>query len=99
MKRLRVSEAAEQDLDDIWYFIAKNSGSVEIADGVVKSITRTFTLFAHTSAAGTRRDEIEHGLRGFPVHKYIIYYRETEAHVVIARVLHGMRDQPSAYLT
>ena len=53
----------------------------------MEAVTRTFTLLAHTSAAGTRRDEIEHGLRGFPVHKYIIYYRETEAHVVIARAV------------
>ena len=33
MKRIRVADPAEQDLDDIWYYIAKNSGSIEIADG------------------------------------------------------------------
>jgi plasmid stabilization system protein ParE len=36
-------------------------------------------------------------LRGFPVGNYIIYHAETERHVVISRILHGMRDQKSAY--
>lgn len=59
MKRIRVSALAEQDLDEIWYHIAKNSGSIEIANRVVDSITGTFPLFARTPDAGTRRDEIE----------------------------------------
>jgi hypothetical protein len=55
-------------------------------------ITETFPLFARTPEAGTRRDEIEPGVRGFPVGKYMIYYRTIGPHVVIARVIHGMRD-------
>jgi hypothetical protein len=47
MKRIRVAGPAEQDLDEIWYYIAKNSGSIDIADGVVDSITEAFSLFAH----------------------------------------------------
>ena len=46
MKRIRVSRFAERDLDDIWYEIAKRSGSIEIANGVVDSITDVFPLFA-----------------------------------------------------
>ena len=61
MKRIRVSTLAERDLDH----------SMEIANGVVASITVTFPLFAGNPEAGTRRDEIELGVRGFPVGKYI----------------------------
>ena len=61
MKRIRVSDLAERDLANIWYYIAKNSGSIEIANGVVESIAETFPLFARTPEAGTRRDEIDPG--------------------------------------
>lgn len=97
MKRIRVSSLAEKDLDEIWYHIATRSGSIEIADGVIHSITRTFSLFADTPDAGIRRDEIEPGVRTFPVGKYIIYYRESGKYLVISRVIHGMRDQTAAY--
>jgi len=65
MKRIRVSDLAERDLDNIWYHVAKASGSMEIANGVVESITETFSLFARTPEAGTSRDGIERGVRGF----------------------------------
>jgi toxin ParE1/3/4 len=64
---------------------------------VIESITETFSLFARAPEAGTRRDAIEPGLRGFPVRNYINYYAETEHHIVISRILHGMRDQKPAY--
>ena len=67
MKRIRVADLAERDLDGIWLFTAKKSGRIE-------------------------------RLRGFPVAKYIVYYHATSKHVVISRVLHGMRDQTAAYL-
>lgn len=98
MKRIRVSSLAERDLDDIWYRVATLSGSIEIANGVVDSITQTFPLFARNPEAGTRRDEIELGVRGFPAGRYLIYYRESASHLVISRVIHGARDQRSAYV-
>jgi plasmid stabilization system protein ParE len=67
MKRIRVSHVAERDLDDIWYYIVKTSGSMEIAGRLGESITETFPLFAQAPQAGTGRDEIAPGLRGFPV--------------------------------
>ena len=97
MKRIRVSHPAERDLDDIWYYIVKRSGSMDVADRLVESITETFPLFAQAPGVGTRREEIEPGLRGFPAGKYIIYYAEREREVVISRILHGMRDQKSAH--
>lgn len=67
MRRIRVADPAERDLDDIWYYIAKKSGSINIADRIVDSITETFYLFARAPEAGMKRDEIEAELRGFPL--------------------------------
>ena len=96
-KRIRVAVLAERDLDDIWYYIAGKSGSSDIAKAFVNSITETFPLFAKAPEAGTRRDEIEPELRGFPVSNYIIYYCDIGEEVVIIRVIHGMRDQKTAF--
>jgi toxin ParE1/3/4 len=97
MRRIRVSRSAERDLDDIWLYIARRSGSVEVANRLIDEITETFSLLARVPGAGTVRDAILPGLRGFPVGNYIVYYSESERRVAITRVLHGMRDQKSAY--
>lgn len=97
MKRIRVADPAERDLDAIWLYVARNSGSIEIANGVVDSIVETFRLLARSPEAGAARDEIEPGLRGFPVANYIVYYREIGRRVVIARVIHGRRDPKAAF--
>jgi hypothetical protein len=43
----RVARQAEAELDAIWYYVAKESGSIEIADRVVDSITERFFLLSH----------------------------------------------------
>ncbi len=96
MKRIRVANLAERDLDKIWHRIATKSGSIEIANSVIESITESFGLFSSTPGAGTIRDEIDPGVRGFPVGSYFIYYREDDRYVIISRVISGMRDQVTA---
>ncbi len=46
---------------------------------------------------GRIRLEFGEGVRPFVVEKYVIYYRE-RAELLIARVLHGHRDQAAAWL-
>ena len=72
MKLIRVSSLAERDLDDIWYEIAKRSGSIDIASDILDSITGVFPLLASNPENGQRRDELELGVRSFPVKKYLI---------------------------
>ena len=50
----RRSPLADSDLDDIWYYVASQSGSMDIADRLVGSITdRFFLLASHPSVART----------------------------------------------
>ena len=46
----RLAPQVEFELDDIWYYIARDSGSAEIADRLTDSITDRFHLleFEHT---------------------------------------------------
>ena len=50
-------------------------------------------LLATQPNAGRLRDELAIGLRSFPVGNHII--RPEPSHILIARVLHGRRDQAS----
>ena len=84
---------ADSDLDDIWYYIATRSGSIEVADRLVDSITDRFLLLASNPNIGRARDEdLRPGLRTFPVGQYVIVYRIEEEDVLILRVLRGSRD-------
>lgn len=46
MAGFRVAPAAEAELDSIWLYVARESGSIEIASRVVDSITERFSLLA-----------------------------------------------------
>ena len=86
----RLAPEAEAELDDIWYYIAKESQSIEIADRVVDSITDRFFLLAAYPHVGRRRDEdLRPGLRSLPVGEHVIIYR-VEAEDVL--ILHVIRD-------
>ena len=89
----RLAPAAEAGLDDIWYHIAKESQSFEIADRVVDSITDRFLLLANHPHIGRRRDEdLRPGLRSFPAGEYVIIYRVEDDGVLILYVVRGSRD-------
>jgi toxin ParE1/3/4 len=91
--RLRVSPQAASDLDDIWYFLATESGSIEIADRFIDTITVRFATLAKHPHIGRRRDhDLRPGIRSFPVGDYMIIYRLDAADLLILRVLRGSRD-------
>jgi plasmid stabilization system protein ParE len=96
VKRLRVSAAAERDLDDIWYYIATHSGSAERANKFVDSITRRLSILTRSPTDGRVRDEIDFDLR-LPVGDYVVYYRESARSIIISRIIHGSREQDVAY--
>ena len=53
----RVSPRAECDLDDIWSYIAKESGSIEIANRLIDTITDRFFVLASFPYIGRSREE------------------------------------------
>ena len=89
----RVAARAAADLDEIWYYVAKESGSVEIAGRLIDSITnRFFLLSGHPHLGRSREDDFGPGLRSFPVGEYVIVYCVENKDVLILRVAHGSRD-------
>ena len=71
MGHLRTTQV-DSDLDEIWFYVAKESGSPETADRLIGIITRRFYLLATHPNLGRRRDrDLRPGLRSFPVGDYI----------------------------
>jgi toxin ParE1/3/4 len=94
----RVAPQASADLDDIWYYVAKESGSTEIADQFIDSITERFSLLAgHPYLGRPRDDDFGMGLRSFPVGEYVIVYLVEDKDVLILRVVHGRRDMEELF--
>ena len=64
----RIAPRAEDDLDDIWLFVATESGSIDMATRFVDSITDRFLLLSSFPSVGRRRDQdFGAGIRSFPV--------------------------------
>ena len=89
----RVAPNAETDLDDIWCYVAKESGSIEIANRLIDSIVDRFGLLAGFPNLGrSRNDDFGVGSRSFAVKEYVIVYGVEGDEVQILRVVHGRRD-------
>ncbi len=88
-----VAPRAETDLDDIWLYVAKESGGMEVATRLVDSITDRFLFLTSFPYAGRSRDQdFGAGTRSFPVGEYVIVYSVEGEDVFILRVVHGRRD-------
>jgi len=84
---------AEAELDDIWLYIARASGSIEVANRLIDAITARFFLLGQYPQVGRRRDhDLRPGLRSFPAGEYVIIYRVEGADALILHVMRGSRD-------
>src|SRR5579864_2104802 len=89
---LLLSRQIKAEVDEIWSYIAVESGSVDIADRVVDAITETFLQISRHPNLGRRRDDLRKGLRSVPSGSYVVFYRVEGNNVRIFHVVHGRRD-------
>jgi toxin ParE1/3/4 len=90
MLRILKSPEAENDLDEIWWYIAQDNP--DNADKLLDEIEETSRKLARFTNMGRNRDELHPGLQSFPVGKYLIFYMPINGGIEIVRVLHGMMD-------
>jgi len=84
------SRAARADLRSIFKYIAiKNP---EAAANFVLDINLKVSSIARNGFTGVARDEIGQALRGLPYRDRCIYFRVTDSHIYIVRILHGRQD-------
>lgn len=97
MVGFRLSEEAETELDEIWYYIARQSGAAEVADRVIASVSSRFWFLGQHPYAGRERNDLRAGLRSFPADDYVIIYRVDDDETLILHVLHHKRDMPAIF--
>jgi len=90
MLRIIKHPEAENDLDEIWLYIAQDSP--DNADKLLDEIEETSRKLARFTDMGRNRDDLHPGLHSFPVGKYLIFYMPINGGIEIVRVLHGMMD-------
>jgi toxin ParE1/3/4 len=72
MNHFRTSNLAEKDLEDIWVYLAQQNEI--LADQKIAQILDKFPMLAQFPNMGQKRDELQIGLRSFPIKPYIILY-------------------------
>jgi toxin ParE1/3/4 len=89
----RLAPRADLDLDDIWLYVARESGSIEIANRLIDTITnRFFTLARFPFMGRSREEDFGSGHRSLAVGEYVIVYCVENQEVHILRVVHGRRQ-------
>jgi toxin ParE1/3/4 len=91
----RLSALAEEDLAQIWSYVAEDA-SPETADRLVDAIFDRFELLVEQPRMGRSRPELGNRVRSFVVESYVIYYQHDQD-LSIARVLHSRRDLAAAW--
>ena len=93
MKRLRLTEVARRDLDDIWDSIAGDD--IAAADRMIDGLYTLIGRLREFPSMGTVRDDLRFGTRSFVHKKHLVFYTVTEDALIVLRVVYGGRDLPS----
>ena len=96
MKRATFAPEANQDLAEVWDYIAERDG-FDPADEFISFLEQKCTLLADTPGIGRVREEVAQGLHFFPVGRYVIAYNTTAYGIHVVRVIHAARDFASFF--
>ena len=89
-----LTSRAEQDIGDIWDYIAGDS--IAAADRVLESINQALHRLAKNPGIGHFREELaDRRHRFWLVYSYLIVYRFEPRPLQVIRVLHAARDVQS----
>jgi len=90
MSRYIIAPSAKRELKEINSYIARYNSTA--ARRFKERIKQQCKLLADFPEMGQNRDELEPGLRSFPIESYLIFYRPIANGVEIVRVVSGYRD-------
>ena len=83
---------AEDDLIDIWLYIARDNHNLQAADKLLDRLDEQSKLLASNPKLGRPRGDIALGLRYFVVDNYLILYRIISNGIEAVRYVNGAHD-------
>ena len=89
MPDIRRTAQAEEDLIDLWLYIAQDNPRA--ADRLLDEIEDKCSLLAANPQLGPARRDIAPDCRYFPVGRYLILYRLIPDGIEVVRVVQGSR--------
>ncbi|MBE7493653.1 MAG: type II toxin-antitoxin system RelE/ParE family toxin [Verrucomicrobiaceae bacterium] len=90
MPRVDLTPDAQNDLKEIWDYVARDS-QVQ-ADRLLRRFAEKFEHLTVHRGYGRPRPELAKGCRSHPFGSYCFYFRQTEEGILRLRVLHSARD-------
>jgi toxin ParE1/3/4 len=90
MGRIQRTPRADQDLEELWFFIAQDDPAA--ADRWLDTLEEKIGLLADNPLMGPARPDIARELRYHPVGNHLLLYRVIQGGIEIVRVVHGARD-------
>jgi plasmid stabilization system protein ParE len=94
MKKYVLGIGAEQDLDEIWEYIAEDN--IDAADRWIERLFDAFDALARAPGMGHKREDLTaYPILFWPVGTYLILYRVKRERIEIVAVTQGARDIPA----
>lgn len=91
MKRFVLTRQAEQDLNDIWDYLA--AGSIEAAGRVLDALEEAILRLSRNPGLGHWREDLaDKRHRFYLVYSYLIVYRHEQKPLPVVRILHAAQD-------
>jgi len=89
--KVRLTQAAEQQLEDIWFYTLSEWGEVQ-AGQYVSMIEQGIMQLLDNPYIGKARPEIKKDLRSLQIQKHLIFYRVGNETIDIIGILHSRMD-------
>lgn len=89
--RLKISEAALEDLDEIWLYTYKNWSETQ-ADRYCMLIAQEIEFLCSHPTSGRNYEFVRKGYRASKVKSHLIFYRYSSNDLEVVRILHERMD-------
>lgn len=97
MARVLRTSLAEEDLLNIWTFIANDQHSPDTADRVLREIGELTEQLARFPMMGQSAERFRPNLRMFPKWSFVLFYEPIEDGILLFRVIRGARNFESVF--
>ena len=97
MSDYSLSPSSRRDLVAAALYAAKNAGTTNAGDRVIRRLAAVMEKLADFPTLGRAREELRPRLRSFPSSPFIIFYRRTRTGIHVHRILHQRQDVGKAF--